>query len=120
MKSKEEIIACLEDEIKWRDKVASTSHRFDTFEQYIHQGWCEALEWVLHKTEPITTDEYSNHKEILGTEQTEQEWTCINCNNTYIDVIDWRSNSFPSKICQSCDSNPGINFTSILEKKETK
>lgn len=118
MKSKEEIIACLhnvssdDNELKQRDNKSEDA--------LINKGWCEALEWVLHKTEPITTDEYSNHKEILGTEQTEQEWTCINCNNTYIDVIDWRSNSFPSKICQSCDSNPGINFTSILEKKETK
>ena len=51
MKSKADIIACLEDEIKWRDKVASTSHRFNTFEQFIHQGWCEALEWILNEEE---------------------------------------------------------------------
>jgi hypothetical protein len=54
MKSKSDIIACLEDEINnytWWVKVASTSHRFDTFEQYIHQGWCEALEWILNEKE---------------------------------------------------------------------
>jgi hypothetical protein len=51
MKSKADIIACLEDEIKWRDQVDTTEPRFDTFDKFIHQGWCEALEWILNEEE---------------------------------------------------------------------
>tara|TARA_Y100000310_G_scaffold90091_1_gene87335 strand:- start:610 stop:807 length:198 start_codon:yes stop_codon:yes gene_type:complete len=59
MKSKEEIISCFNDELKWRDTLEDGKNRFDTFEKFIHQGWCEALEWVLHEIEPTTADEYN-------------------------------------------------------------
>ena len=100
MKSKADIIACLEDEIKWRDKVESTSHRFDTFEQFIHQGWCEALEWVLSKTE----------KKV-------ETWICNQCNYKWI-VDETFKGTTTCLACEKCEEKPDINFIPILQKGE--
>lgn len=112
MKSKADIITCLEDERKWADKADREEPRFDTLSKFIHQGWSEALTWVLDEREPTTADEYNDHIEVLGKEEV-VHWTCNVCNDTFATVVDGVFND--REICPSCTDT---NFVPIAKRKE--
>tara|TARA_Y100000034_G_C6621307_1_gene270865 strand:+ start:180 stop:404 length:225 start_codon:yes stop_codon:yes gene_type:complete len=71
MKSKEEIIACLhnvssdDNELKQRDNKSEDA--------LINKGWCEALEWVLHKEEPIVNEHNDKWKFFLNRKEISPE-----------------------------------------------